>query len=306
MSESVTHLGGSGRRPAEHGRAVIACLLRSGVFLLLAALLCRLGIGMVPGAVSGDGTDALARWILVAVLAAAVVVSLRLCLVWALAAGVRLLGTRRRPGHALLGVLRVLAPRLARTVCGSLAATTVVAGLALGPAQAAPVVVPPDGPDRTQDVVDVTTDLPAVPVLAAPPGEAPDDQDLPPLGWGRRVPDQDVPGSDPPPDQDPAPAPPDAEPTATRTAGAGSDRSQAGPADATDTAGTVTVRSGDTLWGLTDQLLEGDDADDAVIAATWPELYAANEDVIGPDPDHIEPGTRLDVPAGMTAPQEER
>jgi nucleoid-associated protein YgaU len=56
-----------------------------------------------------------------------------------------------------------------------------------------------------------------------------------------------------------------------------------------------TVRPGDTLWSLTAERL-GPDATTAEIAAAWPRLYAANRDLIGPDPAHIEPGQHLTLP----------
>lgn len=59
---------------------------------------------------------------------------------------------------------------------------------------------------------------------------------------------------------------------------------------------TVVVRAGDTLWDIAARHL-GADADAAAIAAAWPRWYDANREVIGPDPDHILPGTHL-VPPG--------
>ena len=65
------------------------------------------------------------------------------------------------------------------------------------------------------------------------------------------------------------------------------DRPTAAAADsvhpAAPTAPAVTVRAGDTLWSIAG----GDD---------WPEWYAANRDVIGPDPDLIRPGQVLTPP----------
>lgn len=54
------------------------------------------------------------------------------------------------------------------------------------------------------------------------------------------------------------------------------------------------VTAGDTLWSVTDDLLGG--ADDARVAAAWPELYEANRDVVGSDPNLIHPGQELAVP----------
>ncbi len=59
--------------------------------------------------------------------------------------------------------------------------------------------------------------------------------------------------------------------------------------------GQIAVMPGDTLWSLTAERLRPH-ATPAEIAAAWPRLYAANRDVIGPDPAHIEPGQHLTYP----------
>jgi nucleoid-associated protein YgaU len=57
----------------------------------------------------------------------------------------------------------------------------------------------------------------------------------------------------------------------------------------------VVVGPGDSLWSITEQRLgPGATADE--IAREWPRLYAANRDVIGSDPDLVEPGQRLVLP----------
>jgi hypothetical protein len=71
------------------------------------------------------------------------------------------------------------------------------------------------------------------------------------------------------------------------------------PAAAVPAAPDRVVRPGDTLWSLTAERL-GPDATPARIAAAWPRLYAANRDVIGPDPAHIEPGQHLTLPTPTT------
>jgi nucleoid-associated protein YgaU len=77
--------------------------------------------------------------------------------------------------------------------------------------------------------------------------------------------------------------------------------STAGSTPAQQTPSTVTVRPGDTLWGIAaDFLPTGATARDVAIA--WPQWYAANRDVIGPDPDLIRPGQRLVRPATTPAP----
>lgn len=66
--------------------------------------------------------------------------------------------------------------------------------------------------------------------------------------------------------------------------------------DGTAPAGSVVVRTGDTLWGIAARTL-GPGASDAEIAAEWPRWYAANAPTIGPDPDVLLPGQVLVAPA---------
>lgn len=57
----------------------------------------------------------------------------------------------------------------------------------------------------------------------------------------------------------------------------------------------VVVQRGDTLWSLAAARL-GPGATDLEIARAWPRWHAANTDVIGADPHHLLPGTRLEPP----------
>lgn len=57
----------------------------------------------------------------------------------------------------------------------------------------------------------------------------------------------------------------------------------------------VVVRRGDSLWDIAARHL-GPTASAEAVAAEWPRWYAANRDVIGPDPDLIHPGQRLRPP----------
>lgn len=57
----------------------------------------------------------------------------------------------------------------------------------------------------------------------------------------------------------------------------------------------VTVRTGDSLWGLSAARL-GPYASDVDIALDWPRLYQANRDVIGDNPNLLRPGQVLRVP----------
>ncbi|MEX0429563.1 LysM peptidoglycan-binding domain-containing protein [Nocardioides sp. DS6] len=63
------------------------------------------------------------------------------------------------------------------------------------------------------------------------------------------------------------------------------------------------VRPGDTLWSIAAARLP-DDATDARIATAWRELYDLNHDVIGADPDLIEPGQHLTLPPSLHLPSE--
>jgi nucleoid-associated protein YgaU len=65
------------------------------------------------------------------------------------------------------------------------------------------------------------------------------------------------------------------------------------PATAVDDE--VVVRRGDSLWGIAARHL-GPGSTAAEIAVEWPRWYAANRDLLGRDPDHLVPGTRLRPP----------
>jgi nucleoid-associated protein YgaU len=52
---------------------------------------------------------------------------------------------------------------------------------------------------------------------------------------------------------------------------------------------TYTVKAGDTLSDIAQSEM-GD-------ANRWPELYAANKEAVGPNPDMIHPGLKLEIPA---------
>jgi resuscitation-promoting factor RpfA len=62
-----------------------------------------------------------------------------------------------------------------------------------------------------------------------------------------------------------------------------------------DTASTVRVRAGDSLWSIAARQLHPG-ATPAQIAVAWPQWYAANRDRIGADPNRLRPGQRLRVP----------
>jgi nucleoid-associated protein YgaU len=52
---------------------------------------------------------------------------------------------------------------------------------------------------------------------------------------------------------------------------------------------TYTVKAGDTLSDIAQAEMGN--------ANRWPELYAANKEAVGPNPDMIHPGLKLEIPA---------
>jgi hypothetical protein len=87
-----------------------------------------------------------------------------------------------------------------------------------------------------------------------------------------------------------SPANPPGPPSATPRPAVEAAARPAGPA-------IVVVQRGDCLWDIAARAL-GDGASDADVAAAWPRWYAANRDVVGPDPDLLHPGAVLRPPAG--------
>lgn len=166
-------------------------------------------------------------------------------------------------------------------------------------------------------------------VLLATPAAAVDDTVAPEVGLGwsvttsPRLPDASVAAAPPaaPTPTGPAPVtavapasaaaagPGPATPTRPARAGGGGSP-DAGPS-LTTTAATSTpaahpghvVAPGDSLWSIAARQL-GPGADDAAVAALWPRWYAANADVVGPDPGLLLPGQVLTPPAGTPGPLE--
>lgn len=64
--------------------------------------------------------------------------------------------------------------------------------------------------------------------------------------------------------------------------------------------GEVVVQPGDSLWAITARYL-GPAASDAQVAASWPQWYAANKDVIGENAQLLQPGQVLHPPTGSSA-----
>ena len=269
----------------------------------------------LPVVLGGHGETALLGAVLVAAAALGVLLCAYLALVWTLASSVLLLGPASRAGRALLGALRVLAPQLARRLTLGAAFATATTGMVLAPAVAAdpaapergtghaaisatlnPVSpMPAEGPGSPPADGDPVSDPPEPPAAdpepgqadagpsqrgAAPSGAEPDVPGRPALGWpgsgSAETPDEPVPPSDAG-----APAVTDAPPPSSPS--------------------TVEVRPGDSLWSITDELLGPGLDDPDAISSLWPVLHDVNGDVIGTDPDHIEPGQVLIVPAQISS-----
>lgn len=76
------------------------------------------------------------------------------------------------------------------------------------------------------------------------------------------------------------------------------------PAQSTPGSSTIVVHAGDTLWSITDDLLGPASDSPSEIAASWPLLHEANRDVIGTDPDLLEPGQELLVPTPLSSQEQ--
>ena len=184
-------------------------------------------------------------------------------LLW-LALGVALEVLALLPGRVGRGSARLsawLSPRLVRQVAALVIGVGVTTGAA-GVAQAAPVRATVE--TVAESLVPGGRPAPGPGWLAAPTGTLP--SEAPDPGW---TPSAPVVRSQP-----------DLAPLGARSTGP---------------TGEVVVRRGDSLWAIAGRHL-GDDASDAEIAREWPRWYAANRDVIGPDPDRLLPGQVLGAP----------
>ncbi|MDN5898624.1 MAG: LysM peptidoglycan-binding domain-containing protein [Brachybacterium sp.] len=252
---------------------------------------------------TAHGHEILIIWVLLGLAGIGALLCLYLTLVWALSTTILLAGPASRTGAALLGPLRVLAPRLARRLASGAAVATAATALTLAPGMAAqdPFMTDQDMGTipASQTTEPLSTELPSTdpaPEAAAPgsTGQGTGGTDpgapLPPLGWG---------GSTAPDTTGTAAETADHRALGASTAGAdapGSGSNGSAPAPVR----TVVVHQGDSLWSISDGLLGPEPSDPAEIAATWPLLHDTNRDVIGDDPDHLHPGQELTVPATMT------
>ncbi len=237
----------------------------------------------------------------------------------------------RLAGHSLErleAAARRITPFALRRVIAVGVGAGIVAAVA-APASATDRDVPgPAAPDGATTVAVVTTsDLgwqitspaPTAPLQGAPDGAVPTPSDVATPGATAEAPPAVVPGEDSTPADTSGDATRDAAADATDTPGVTDGSSSPGDpaggidldthaggapgpvgaspdAPAGESATTVTVRQGDSLWAIAAaHLPEG--ASDSAVADAWPQWYAANRDVIGADPDLIHPGQVLVVPA---------
>lgn len=307
----------------------------SGTIAVGAAVAAAVAVSMsayvrfeIPDALDAHGETALLAWVLVAAAGLGALLCAYLALIWSMTSLVLLVGPASRIGRAIVSALRVIAPRVARRLTLGAAVATTATGLALAPAAAADQASDPDqqGPGQISIAATLTSTAP-LPTggndaaqsegggdgsTSQKPGTEPDERDTAPdergAGRGEPVPetgtdaaprpglgwsDAPRPGSDAAADEGRAAAPDAAAPEANSA-----------PQSSPQSPFTVDVQPGDSLWSITDDLL-GSDADQPDdISALWPSLHAANSDVIGPDPDHLEPGQVLVVPADLS-PQEQ-
>jgi nucleoid-associated protein YgaU len=158
-----------------------------------------------------------------------------------------------------------LSARLAPTVLRAAVAAALGGSLAMSTISAGP---PPESPAVTTvaagSLVPSTAATPATPAPTSAPIQ-------PAAGWRPARPDRPV--------------------TPPADVGLVSSRPTAGRSPDEE----VVVRRSDTLWSIAARHL-GDHAGAAEIAHEWPRWFAANQDVIGPDPDRLVPGQRLVPP----------
>jgi len=95
-------------------------------------------------------------------------------------------------------------------------------------------------------------------------------------------------------DRAPLLSPPNPEPVAPDR-GAATDLDRRAPREGAAAQAIHVVRPGESLWSITARCL-GPSASAADIARTWPQLWHANRDAIGPHPDVLLPGQQLRLP----------
>ncbi|GAA4521669.1 LysM peptidoglycan-binding domain-containing protein [Brachybacterium paraconglomeratum] len=280
----------------------------AGVTLLCTVLAAGGAVAMAMSADSLRRTaqasyadQALIGGVLAVLAALGALLCLYLAAIWGLATAILLAGPATRTGAASLVALRLLAPRLAQRVATGAALATTATALVLTPAMAsegdaASSALSEQAPAQASQLLPTDSPIPTPASDAAGPGTGPiDGRDgprstalLPPLGWG---------------EESPAPQTVPDEPAATVSSSSAPATptmpTSARSTTTTSTPHTVIVRSGDSLWSITDELLGPGTTAAAEISTSWPLLHAANQEVIGADPDRLLPGMELTVPHSL-------
>ncbi len=174
--------------------------------------------------------------------------------------------------------------------------TTDLPGLGWGSPEPQPL--PPHGWGQGNPADDAA-DLPPLGWGSGEPTDAA--EDLPPLGWGSPQKEHTAAAAQgelsPASSMTTSPSPSAAPSPSSSPAASAASRGEASRAHTSESAPrTHTVREGETLWGITDDLLGPGRDNPEAIARCWPILHRANGPVIGADPDLIYPGQLLEVP----------
>lgn len=258
---------------------------------------------------AASDVNAMMLGLLLVLTAAALIVLLRLLIIWALVLTILAPPLRPLAGTAR-AILRRLAPRLARRVSAAALAGTIMGTAAFGAAASAedrsalassdhsantqasahltvPLAPPHDEPPRDDGAVPE-----AAPEPSPQPG-SPSAHDLPQLSWGSGEDGADMADDSVRADDAADEVTAHAQGTPDATSGTG-----AAPAGTTR---TITVAPGDSLWSISAALVEDGTLAEMPPEQAWPHIYRANRSVIGADPDRIFPGTVITVPAGAAA-----
>lgn len=280
--------------PRHTGATVLCTLLAAGG----AAAMATATDSLRSTAESSYADQALIGWVLVVLAALGTLLCLYLTVIWGLAAAVLLAGPATRTGTASLMALRLLAPRLAQRVATGAAVATTATALVLAPAMAsdgspASSALSEQAPAQASQLpADDPLQTPSPDAGASGSGQGSDAPEgralLPPLGWGEeRSANQTIPDGS-------------ASPVSSSSASETPAPMPAGGGTTTTSPHTVIVRSGDSLWSITDDLLGPGTTAAAQVSTSWPLLHEANHEVIGADPDLLIPGMELTVPHSLT------
>ncbi|MGN8245995.1 LysM peptidoglycan-binding domain-containing protein [Cellulomonas soli] len=191
----------------------------------------------------------------------------------------RIAGSSWRAGEAAVH-------RLAPTIVRRALAVTVTTGLGLSLATGAHAAAPsptPAGPTGVATAEATAPSLGWTPTAGATDPAAPADTLWRPTGTSAVTATVPAPG-----------------PTTVSRVTAQQPAPLAATAEATQPPTTVVVQAGDSLWDIAARHLPAG-AGDADIASAWPQWYKANRDVIGDDPDQLQPAQVLHAPTTAAA-----